>query len=53
MGVQKCEGDNGQVPCYTQYVGEKQKDEKHNLQLGIICQSQQDKSCYWCVVSHH
>ena len=23
MGVQKCEGDNGQVPCYTQYVGEK------------------------------
>lgn len=46
------EGDDGQVPSDAQHVGEKQEDENQSLQLWLICESQQDKSCY-CVVSHH
>lgn len=53
MGVHQCEGDNSPVPCYAQDVGEKQKDKEQDLQLWVVCQSQQDKSCYCCIVSHH
>ena len=53
MGVYQCECDDHQVPCYTQQVNEKHKDEKQYLQLWVICQSQKDESCYCCVVFHH
>lgn len=39
-------------PVTLQHARWEIKDENHNLQLWIISQSQQGKSCY-CVVSHH
>lgn len=53
MGVYQCEGDDHQVPCYTQEASEKQKDEKQDLQFWVICQSQKDESCYCSVVFNH
>ena len=39
MEIQKCEGDNDEVPSHTQHVGEKQKYKKQNLWFWVICQS--------------
>ena len=56
MGVWRCiqqgQCDNGQVPSYAEHVGDEQKDKDHNLKLWVIQESQEDKFCYFCVVSH-
>ena len=51
MGIQEDEEDDGQIPIYAYHVGEKEKDKKQNLQLRVICQSQQNE-CGYCTVSH-
>ena len=56
MGVWRCiqqgQCDNGQVPSYAEHVGDEQKDKDDNLKLWVIRESQEDKFCYFCVVSH-
>ena len=53
MRIQKCEGDNDEVPSHTQHVGEKQKCTKQNLEFWVLCQSQQDDCGYYHMISHH
>ena len=52
MGIHRGECDDGQVSSYTQGVGETEKEKNPNLQLRVICQSQQNEGGY-CIVSHH
>lgn len=52
MGIQQGKGDNGQVASDAEHVGDEQKDEDHHLKLWVIWQSQEDKLCDFCVVSH-
>ena len=53
VDIQQGQDDNlGQVPSDAEHVGDEQKDKDHNLKLWVVQQSQEDKFCYFCVVSH-
>ena len=52
VDIQQGQNDNGQIPSDAEHVGDEQKDKDHNLKLWVIRQSQEDKICYFRVVSH-
>ena len=52
VDIQQGQDGNGEIPSDAEHVGNEQKDKDQNLNLWVVWQSQEDKFCYFCVVSH-